>query len=175
MVAPPRQNLQINAGRLAVMLGVTEMTISNWKREGMPHEKDGQGNVVFSWFACHEWWLQNKYAGPDSRSGRTPAKYESEAKLFQVRAEREALELEEYKLTLIPAAALEPAWVQAATIVKDRVLAIPAALKVLIPTLTNEDLAKAREVCRGVLEALTECPSTQQPSQTPAQLTESAD
>jgi phage terminase Nu1 subunit (DNA packaging protein) len=161
--------LRFSVNEMAALFGVTSQTIATWAGEGMPFVRVKAKVNRYPWLACHEWWLANKYAGPGSRprSERPPTKSESEAKLFAVKAERERMRLEIDRQNLVPAADIEPTWVQAAAIVKDRVLGIPAAMKLHMPALTAEDLAKARELCRGTLEALAVCPKIPLPQTEP--------
>jgi phage terminase Nu1 subunit (DNA packaging protein) len=149
---------RFNVSQMAELFAVTERTIANWAGEGMPAVRIKGKTNTYPWRACFVWWLANKHEGFIRSKDGIQTKAESEAKLFQAKADREQMRLDQDRGLLVQADEIEAAWTQAATTVKNRVLGIPAALKQMIPALKKEQIAKIRKLCSGILEAIAECP-----------------
>jgi phage terminase Nu1 subunit (DNA packaging protein) len=155
--------IEFNAKALAALFAVTERSISEWTKEGMPFLRVKEKVNRYQWHPCFRWYLMNKYTGTTaSRGNRPPSKAESDAKLTDIKAKREEMKLNKDLANLLPADQIQSAWTEAATIAKDRVLGIPTAAKLQIPDLTKEDLEKLRKICHDTLETLSQCPT--QPS-----------
>ena len=155
------KELRLSVSNIADLFGVTERSIANWAAEGMPFVRIKGKVNRYPWRPCLEWWLANRYTGPTAadRPNRPPSKAESEARLLNIKTEREQMRLDTERGLLIPLEAIEPAWLQASGIVKDRVLGIANALKLAIPALTQHEVEKVRQVCREALSEIEACPS----------------
>ncbi|MDR2697155.1 MAG: hypothetical protein LBB40_01620 [Holophagales bacterium] len=163
------KELRLSVSNIAALFGVSEQAIANWVKAGMPFVRVKGKVNVYPWRPCLEWWLVNRYTGAtasDKKRG-VPHRGESEAKLFQIKAEREQMKLDIELGKLIPIDDIERTWVQAAGIVKDRVLTIAPALKLVIPLLTQTDMAKIRAVCNETLETIKSCPQVKTSHQQP--------
>jgi phage terminase Nu1 subunit (DNA packaging protein) len=158
--APAAKERTFTARQMAEMLGVSLQSISNWKGEGMPCIVKPKKDDAFPWLKCHQWWLLHKYQG-FLAGGEVQPKAVSEARLMEAKAELAEMEVETTKRNLIPAAEIEPAWTQAATIVKDRILNIPAAIKLQGLKISAGDLDRIRALLHEALEAIAKCPTQQ--------------
>jgi len=153
--------IRFSAGEMSRLFRVSERAITQWAAEGMPFARVKGRVNEYPYWDCLMWWIANKYTGATAASDRPPPKAETEARLLQTKARREEIRLHQDLKALAPVAELEAMWVQVATIAKDRVLNIPAAVKLVRSELTGEDVAAIKKACHEALEAIAECPTPQ--------------
>lgn len=137
----------------------TTRVIQKWcAAEGMPHHLEGS-DLRFSWHASLKWFLGKKFRGDLVTDDGGAAKSEVELRLLLLKAERESRRLAVDDKTLLPASEIEPAWLQVAETVKNRVLTIKSHAAQKLPHLTSEDLKTLDALCWEALEELSRCPS----------------
>ncbi len=141
----------------------TTRVVQKWCAvESMPHHLEGS-DLRFDWHQALKWFLVKKFRGDLVTEEGGPAKSEVELRLLQLKAEREARRLAVDDKTLLPVAEIEPAWLQVAETVKNRVLTIKSHAAQKLPHLTSEDIKVLDTLCWEALEELSKCQTASQP------------
>lgn len=130
----PSKGRQVNQTELALIMGVTDVTLWEWQKLGLPvlqRGERGQANVyntaaVIAWKVEHE---VRKVAGDESPKDR----------LARVSAELKELELAERRQQMIPAALIEPAWASIALAVRQALLPLGLRLAQILEATPGVD------------------------------------
>ncbi len=146
---------------LAQLFRVSDRAVRGWAAEGMPHHAEAK-DFRYQWGTVLPWWTANKFRGSVATGkGSGPAsKAQSEARIMEVKAQREELRFAKESGKLVPVEQIEPAWMRVAETVKNRVLTLPPAAKEAIPHLTTEDVKTLHRLCREALQELSQCPAS---------------
>lgn len=132
----------------------TTRVVQKWAAtEGLPYNLEGS-DLRFNWHKSLKWFLANKFGGDLAATDGGPAKSEREAALLEIKIKRESHRLAVDERTVLPVAEIEPAWLQVAETVKNRVLTIKAKAAQQLPHLTDVDLKTLDELCWEALEEL---------------------
>lgn len=115
---------------IAARFGVSERTITNWVKDGMP-QRSRDGAVVYTWADCYKWREKRiRESVGDTRDGggakdlkREMA--ESKAGIARVAYELAALNLVERKGTLIPLAFMRSEFSRIGSALRAQLLSLP--------------------------------------------------
>lgn len=146
----------VSGEQVAKYFGVTVARVTQLVREGMPR----QGKGKYDLGECAAWyirWLQAKLKGrPGGEEGAKLA--ESKERLVSIQAEREAMELEKLKGTMISVADAQKMWTDVLATVRARVNTIPAQSTPRIVGETNQLIIRGtiEKECNRALEAAVE-------------------
>lgn len=148
--------MKVSQAELARIFGVDTRTIQRWADAGLPREGSGRA-TKYDIAAALAWWLERERGRlVRERPGRAArALAEARARIAEVRAEREALELAVRKGELVPLEVVEQRFT---AFVESVVHAIRSAPARWAPYLCHErPVAEAQaELARLVNELLTE-------------------
>ena len=148
--------MKVSQAELARIFGVDTRTIQRWTDAGLPRQGAGKA-TKYDVAAALTWWLERERGRLERRRpGRTAqALAEARARIAEIRAEREALELALRKGELLPVDVVEQRFAAFAEEVRD---ALRAAAARWAPYLCHErTVAEAQaELQRLIHDLLTE-------------------
>lgn len=137
----------VNQRELSEVTGVSQVTLWNWKKEGMPVVRSGENGQEDQYDTVQviDWML-----------AREAAKYKQEGekdRLARLQGDKIELELAELRAELVPASKIEPAWTSIAMAVRQALLPLGVRLAPLLETTSGID-AKRALIDEEVREAL---------------------
>lgn len=146
----------VSGDQVAKYFGVTVARVTQLVKDGMPRHSKGKYDLG----ECAAWyirWLQAKLKGrPGGEEGAKLA--ESKERLVSIQAEREALELEKLKGSMILVQDAQKVWTDALSTLRARVNTIPAQATPRIVGETNQLIIRGtiEKECNRALEAAVE-------------------
>lgn len=124
----------VNKVELAAIVGVSERTLTEWQREGLPFVRAERGASnhydtaeVIKWMLARE----AKARSPDQEGERD--------RLARLQGDMLELTIGEKRQTLIPSAEIEPAWSALVVAARQSLLAMPVRLAPIVIGMTDVD------------------------------------
>ena len=140
---------RVNKVQLAEILGVSERSLTEWQKEGMPLVYDGDRGESneYDTAAVITWWINREKAKASLETPRD--------KLYLAQERLAQLQISEKEGALVSVAELEQAYSHLVLTCRQRLLAIPGRLAPLLETTAGMDNKRAL-LAEAVDEALAE-------------------
>ncbi len=140
---------RVNKKELSDILGISERTLTEWQKEGMPIAFDGDRGQSNEYDTAHviEWYVNREKARAQVETPRD--------RLYLAQEELARIQIAEKHRTLVAVAELEPLYADLVVTFRQRMLAIPGRLAPLLETTAGMDNKRAL-LAEAIDEALTE-------------------
>ena len=114
--------LQVNKAELAAILGISERSLTDWQKEGMPivHVGERGESNQYDTEQVIAWWIERELKKVREESPRDEL-YRSQKRLAD-------LQIAEQERTLVPIAEVEPAYERLVLAARQRLLQMPSRL-----------------------------------------------
>jgi hypothetical protein len=138
--------IALTAPELAAFFGVTQMTLTNWGKGGLPKLARGRYELK----ACFDWWLENI----QEPKAQTTTARDANERYWQAKADNEEIKRDQARGDLLPVAEIMPEWAARVGEVKQGLLSLKTQLPPVLEGKTRNEIRDliekyAKALCEG--------------------------